>query len=288
MHDFDFLEPASVSEASRMLGDLGDDARVISGGTALMLAMRQRMLTPTHLVSLGRIPDLRGIRRDDDGTLRIGASTLHADVAASPLIRTHWPMLADMAAHVANPQVRNQGTIGGNLCYADPATDPPGCLLVLGAEVVMTSARGERVLPMADFLVDYYTTALEPDEILTEIRVPPLPDKSTGRYSRFLRTRAEHRPLVNVAVLLTLQGEVCTEARIAVGAALPVTQRLPRAEALLSGHAVTDTRVQEAADTVAADIEPLSDGRGSAEFRRDMVRVVAHRNMAGLCGLAVE
>ena len=144
MLDFDFLEPASVAEASQMVADLGEDCRVIAGGTALMLAMRQRMLTPSHLVSVGHLQPLRGISADGSGWLRIGALCTHAEVAASPLIRAQWPMLASMASRVANPQVRHQGTIGGNLCYADPATDPPGCLLALDAHVVLSSARGER------------------------------------------------------------------------------------------------------------------------------------------------
>ena len=288
MLDFDFLEPASVAEASRMLADLGDECRVIAGGTALLLGMRQRMLTPTHLVSLGRLQHLRGIALDAPGGLRIGALTPHAEVAASPLVRERWPMLASMASRVANPQVRNQGTIGGNLCYADPSTDPPGCLLALDAQVVLASARGERVLAMPDFLVDYYTTALEPDELLSEIRVPAMAADATGRYARFLRTAAEHRPLVSVALVARRQGAVCTEARIAVGASTPIPVRLPRAEAFLAGKTVTPEVAAEAAAIAAADIDPVSDARGDADFRRAMVRVVAQRNIAGLFGLPEE
>ena len=288
MLDFDFLEPASVAEASRMLADLGDECRVIAGGTALLLGMRQRMLTPTHLVSLGRLQHLHGIALDAQGGLRIGALTPHAEVAASPLVRERWPMLASMASRVANPQVRNQGTIGGNLCYADPSTDPPGCLLALDAQVVLASARGERVLAMPDFLVDYYTTALEPDELLSEIRVPAMAADATGRYARFLRTAAEHRPLVSVALVARRQGAVCTEARIAVGASTPIPVRLPRAEAFLAGKTVTPKAAAEAAAIASADIDPVSDARGDADFRRAMVRVVAQRNIAGLFGLPEE
>lgn len=288
MLDFDFLEPASVDEASRMMADLGDDCRVIAGGTALMLGMRQRMLTPSHLVSLGRLAPLRGIHMDTQGWLRIGALTLHAELAASPLVARHWPMLASMAGRVANPQVRNQGTLGGNLCYADPSTDPPGCLMALDAQVVLASRRGERLLPMTEFLVDYYTTALEPDELVTEIRVPPLPADARGLYARFRRTAAEHRPLASVALVLRVQGQTCVEARIAVGASTPIPLRLPRAEAFLAGQALTADRLAQAADMVASDIQPVSDARGSADFRRDMVRVVARRNLARLAGLASE
>ena len=288
MLDFDFLEPTSVAEASQMISDLGEDCRVIAGGTALMLAMRQRMLNPSHLVSLGKLQHLRSISADGQGWLRIGALSQHADVAESPLIQGQWPMLASMAARVANPQVRHQGTLGGNLCYGDPATDPPGCLMALGAQVVLVSAKGERVLPMAEFLVDYYTTALAADELLTEIRVPPLSQGVTALYTRHLRTAADHRPLVNVALVAKRQGETCSEARIVVGASTPVPTRAMRAEAFLVGKAVTPELVAEAANLVAADIETLSDARADADYRRDMVRVVARRSMAKLFGLVED
>lgn len=288
MREFDFLEPTSVDEASRMLADLGDEARVIAGGTALMLGMRQRMLAPTHLISMANIARLRGIDRGDQGGLRIGALTRHADVARSQLIQQTVPVLAYMAARVANPQVRNQGTLGGNLCYADPSTDPPGCLMALGAQVVLGGARGERVLSMEEFLVDYYVTALEPDEILLEIRVPAMASDAVGRYSRYLRTAAEHRPLVNVALVARRDGAVCQEARLAVGAATPIPSRLPRAEALLRGQTVTPELAAQVADAVAQDIDPVTDLRGSAEFRREMVRVVAQRTVGELFELKLD
>ena len=286
MRDFDFLEPASVQEASRMLADLGDECRVMAGGTALMLALRQRMLNPTHIVSLARLDRLRGIAFDAHKGLRIGALSRHCDVAASPVVQQHYPMLASMAARVANPQVRNQGTLGGNLCYGDPATDPPGCLMALGAQVVLANAHGERVLSIEEFLVDYYVTAIEPDEVVVEIRVPvPAPD-ALGSYVRFLRTAAEHRPLVNVSLLARRNGAQCQSACLVVGASVPVSRRVRRAEEFLAGKTVTLEVAQEVADMIAADIEPLSDSRGSADYRRDMVRVVARRTITGLFGLA--
>lgn len=286
MREFEFLQPASVAEASRMLADLGDDCRVLAGGTALLLAMRQRMAAPTHVVSVARLEALRGIAFDPGKGLRIGALARHADLARSDIVRRHYPVLAAMAAQVANPQVRNQGTLGGNLCYADPATDPPGCLLAHGAQVVLGSARGERVLAIEDFLVDYYVTALEPDELVVEIRVPaPLPDQA-GRYTRFLRTAAEHRPLVNVSLVARRDGALCREARLVVGASVAVPGRVTRAEEFLRGKSVTVDVAAQAAEIAAADIEPISDVRGSGEFRREMVRVSVRRTIAGLFGLA--
>lgn len=288
MHDFDYLEPHSVEEASRMLADLGDEVRVIAGGTALLLGMRQRMVAPTHLVSLAKLDRLRGIDFDENAGLRIGALARHVDVARSPLVRKHAPVLAGMAERVANPQVRNQGTLGGNLCYADPTTDPPSCLLALDATVVLGSARGERSLPIEQFLVDYFVTALEPDELLIEIRVPPLAADAQGVYSRFLRTAAEHRPLVNVAFVARREGSLCRDARVAVGASTPVAARMRRAESFLEGHTVTPEVAAEVAAIVAQDIDPVSDLRGSAQFRRDMVRAVARRTVAELFGLPID
>ena len=260
----------------------------MGGGTALLLAMRQRMLSPTHLVSLQRVQGLRGVQVAPDGTLAIGAATRHAELAAAPAVRAGWPMLATMAANLANPQVRNQGTIGGNLCYADPSTDPPACLLALDAQVLLQGPQGQRVLPLSAFLVDFFTTALASDELLVEIRVPPLPSGMRGHYMRHLRTPAAHRPLVTLAVLLQWQGSTCSAARIALGAAIPVARRMPSAEALLAGRTPDAALVAQVADHIATGIDPLSDQRGSADYRRDIVRVLAHRTLAQLCGLPEE
>lgn len=285
MREFEFLEPATVEEASRLLAQHGDDARAYAGGTALILALRQRLVSPTHVVSLARLEALRGIAFDVGTGLRIGALTRHAELAGSALVMRHYPMLARMAAHLANPQVRNQGTLGGNLCYADPATDPPTCLLALDAEIEIASTRGTRRLAMADFVVDYYTTALEPDELVVAVHVPVPPPGFAGAYTRFLRTSAEHRPLVNVAVTARREGARCVDARVAVGASTPIPARVPRAEVLLESGEVTPALVAEAAAAAAQDIFALSDGRGDEAYRRAMVRVVARRTMHTLFGL---
>ena len=288
MREFDFAEPSSVAEASQMLADQGDDARIIAGGSALMLAMRQRMLAPTHLISVARLPRLHGIDFDPHQGLRIGAMSRHIDVARSELVKKHAPVLARMAGQVANPQVRNQGTIGGNLCYADPSTDPPGCLMALDASVVLGSTRGERVLSMEEFLVDYYATAMEPDEVLLEIRVPLQAPGTQGIYTRFLRTAAEHRPLASVALVVQMDGQICHQARLAVGASTPIPARLHRAEDCLRGKTVNAQLAAEVASIVAEDIQPISDLRGSSEFRREMVRTVTRRTVATLFGIDIN
>ena len=289
MRDFKYLEPTSVEQASRLLTELaGEELRVIAGGTALILTMRQRMVRPTHLVSLAKIDRLRGIGFDAAAGLRIGALARHNDVARSLLVRRHYPVLASMAERVANPQVRNQGTIGGNLCYGDPSTDPPACLLALDAQVVLGSVRGERVMPLEQFIVDYFETALEPDEILVELRIPPMAPGIAGIYNRFLRTAAEHRPLVSVALVAGRDGGVCRDARLAVGASTPIPMRLRSAEEHLNGRMVTPALAAEAADIAASGIETLSDSRGGAEFRRDMVRAVVRRTICELFELSID
>jgi carbon-monoxide dehydrogenase medium subunit len=280
VRDFVFLEPNSVPQACRMLADSGEDARLFAGGTALMLAMRQRMVTPSHVVYLGGVPGLSDIAFDERAGLRIGALATHAQVADSDVVKRNYPVLHHMAAHVANPQVRNQGTIGGNLCFADPASDPPGCLMALGARLRVAGPDGERSIELDEFFTDYYTTALEAGEVVTAIEIPPLPSDAGARYTRFLRTPAEHRPLVNVAAVLRRKGKVCSSARVVIGASVAVPTRARSAERFLEGKSITVEVLMETAELAAADIDPVDDLRGSADYRREMVRVVARRTLA--------
>jgi carbon-monoxide dehydrogenase medium subunit len=183
---------------------------------------------------------------------------------------------------MANPQVRHQGTIGGNLCYGDPSTDPPTGLLVWDTEVEMANAQASRRLPLRDFLVDYFTTALAPDELLVAVHLPPPPPDARSRYARHMRTAAEHRPLVAVATMARVAEGQCTELRLAVGASSVVPRRLSGAETVLTGRAPTAALVAEAADTAAHELDALDDARGSAEFRRAMVRVTVRRELTAL------
>jgi len=284
MRDLTWHEPRSLAEAAALLGEHGEEARLMAGGTALMLALRQRMVAAEHLVSLAHVPETRGISVAADGTLVIGGQETHAAIAAHPLVRDGWAALADMAARLANPQVRNQGTIGGNLCYGDPSTDPPACLLALGASVVLEGPEGARELGIDDFLVDYFETAIAPDEVLREVRVPRA-DFTTARHFRHLRTAAEHRPMINMTLAAAHDGRACRSIRIALGATVPVPCRRPEAEALLAGAEVTPALVAEAAEAVAEGVDHISDMRGSDDYRRDITRVVARRALAQMFGL---
>jgi carbon-monoxide dehydrogenase medium subunit len=268
-----------------MLRDHGEDARLLAGGTALLLGLRQRLLTPSHIVYLGGVPGLRGISFDDKNGLRIGALTRHAEVAQSAVVRQRFPVVADMAGRIANPQVRSQATLGGNLCYGDPASDPPTCLMALGASVVVVGQGGERTIALDDFFPDYYETALQPDEVVIEIRLPPL-GKASAAYTRFLRTPAEHRPLVGLAVVATHDAGLCRGVRIVVGASTPVPTRARKAETFLEGKKITRELLEEASGIAANEITPLSDFRGSEDYRREMVKVVLRRTAASAFGLS--
>jgi len=254
----------------------------------LMLALRQRLLQPQCLISVGDIEAMRGIDWDPGHGLRIGALTLHSEVAGSEAINTHYPLLAHLAKRMANPQVRNQGTLGGNLCYADPATDPPTGLLALDARVVLHSVRGTRELLLSQFLVDYYTTAIEPDELLVEVLIPPPGSYGSSRYTRFLKTAAEHRPLATVAVAASLDEATCSGIRIAVGASTAIPMRLSRAEKYLTGRQISAEAIREAAAFVAEDIDALDDSRGSERYRRRMTGVIARRTLAEVFGIEQE
>ncbi|PHP64786.1 4-hydroxybenzoyl-CoA reductase [Zhengella mangrovi] len=284
MRPFDFLEPSSLPEALSMLAEHGDACCIMAGGTALLLAMRQRMLAPETVVSLGKLDELRDIAFDPDAGLRIGALARHADVAGSSIVQAHCPALAGMAGGLANPQVRNQGTIGGNLCYADPATDPATFLLAAGAEVTIAGRGGERRLPLRAFLVDYFTTALESGEILTAIHLPP-PGSRQMLYRRYLRTPAEHRPVVNIALSAVTDGGALSDVRLIVGAATPVPQALAQTEDFLAGKSVNAAIAAEAAALAGAEVEPLSDGRADAAFRRQIVRTATRRILLDAAGL---
>lgn len=287
MLPFDVETPDTLAAALDLLDRHDDEACVFAGGTALVIAMRQRMIAPRVVVSLGRLSDLAAIRYTPTEGLRIGALARHAEIARAEAVRRHYPVLAQVFSNLANPQVRNQGTVGGNLCYADPATDPPSCLLALGAEVIIAGRMGQRRLPLRSFLVDFFTTALEPGEILAGIRIPPPPLGAQAFYRRHLRTSAEHRPVANVALTFRVEPgqDGWQDVRLVVGAAVPVARAMDLAAAALTGRPVTLATAREAASLAVERLEPISDSRGDAAFRTMMVRAAVRRIVAEAAGL---
>jgi aerobic carbon-monoxide dehydrogenase medium subunit len=280
---FELDEPASLDEALGAVARHDGECRVVAGGTALVPMLRLGLARPERLVSLHRVPRMDEVRLDG-GTLLIGAMTTHAAVRRAGLVREGWPLLAEAAGRVASPAIRASGTLGGNLCYAEAASDVAPALLCLDAEIVVAGARGERIIPVGDFFRGFYEPALEAGEILTRVRLPRPPATARGGYVKFCPRSAEDRALVGVAALLTLaaDGRRCDDVRLALGGAAPTPLRARSAEALLRGQPLTDAVIGTVADAAAAGTDPLTDLLGSAEYRRDMVRVWVRRLLTSL------
>jgi aerobic carbon-monoxide dehydrogenase medium subunit len=272
---FDLHRATSVAEASALLAAHGPEAAVYAGGTELLAVMKERLLEPALLVDIKPIPGLGGIALDPDGRrLRIGALARHREIERDPLVRLHLPAVAAMAAQVANVRVRCAGTIGGNLCFAEPHSDPATLLLALDGVVALDSGEGSRRLPIGDFFVGFLTTARQPAEILTAVEVP-LPPPGTGvAYERF---KTHERPSASVAARLTLRRGVVAEPRLAVGCVGERPVRIAAAEALLAGAPPSPELFAAAGSLVADGVEPTEDGFESTDYKRHLARTLAIR-----------
>jgi carbon-monoxide dehydrogenase medium subunit len=280
MANIKLLQPGSLDEAVALLGAQGDETKIISGGTALVILLKNRLIKPTTLVSLGRLRELRGIRHEPGIGLRIGALVTLREAELSPVIRQTHPSLADTFAKVGNVRVRNAATVGGNLSEADYASDPPCVLVALRANVRAKSPRGEREIPLAELFKGFYETALAPDEILTELIVPDPAAASRSAYLKFVSRSSEDRPCVGMAVVLENQADgSCKELRLVAGAVAEIPQEITAAEEQARGQRLTGPLIEEIAQAYAAAIEPLSDLRGSAWYRKQIIRVLALRAM---------
>ena len=278
MYRFECFTPKTVGEAVSYLADHGDEARPIAGGTALLILMKTRILMPRRLVNLKSLKDLEYIQLDGDG-FRIGAMTTHRALTRSEVLRLRLPLLAECAQHVANSRIRNVATLGGNLCHAEAASDPPAALLALEAEVKIRGPDGERTAPISDFFVDYYETVCKADEMVTEIRVPVMAPHTAGAYESFTGRSQEDKPVVSCAAILTLSGKNGTieKARVALGAVSSTPIRVRAAEDLLRGKILTDDLTAEVEAAAVAATDPVSDVRGSADFKREICRVMVRR-----------
>jgi carbon-monoxide dehydrogenase medium subunit len=282
LHPFGLVEPESLSEAVDAITRLDGEARLVAGGTALVPMIRLGLVKPDRLVSLHRLRDLAEIRVDDTA-LVLGAMATHADIERSRAVRDGWPLLAEAVRRVATPAIRTSGTIGGNLAYAESASDPAPALLCHDAEVRLAGPRGRRTVPIARFFRGFYEAALEPGEIVTAVRIPAPPAGARGGYIKFTSRSAEDKPLVGVAALIVLDASGrCSDARLALGGAAPTPIRARAAESALRGEALTDAVARAAAEAAARDAEPLSDLMGSAGYRREMIRVWVRRLLVAL------
>jgi carbon-monoxide dehydrogenase medium subunit len=273
---FTYLQPVEIDETLELLARYGEDARLLAGGAALVLLIRQKLLAPQALISLEGVQALRYSQVEAEG-LHLGATNRLSAVAADEQVLRRFPALAQACGVVGNVRVRNQATLGGNLAEADYASDPPAVLCALQAVVTATSSRGARQIPLSEFFRGFYTTALQPDELLSDIFVPGLPPGARTVYLKYKSRSSEDRPCVGVAAVGVLQDGICQDLRVAVGAACEIPFRSPDVERQAQGQALSDELIGEVARSYAAGIKPLEDLRGSAWYRRQMVQVFVRR-----------
>jgi carbon-monoxide dehydrogenase medium subunit len=279
---FDYLKPSTVEDAVAALADAGDEARILAGGQSLLPMLRLRLAAPSLLVDVGGLSALRGARVDGE-SLVVGALTTHAEVAASPVVREDAPMLAAAAGLIGDRQVRHLGTVGGSLAHADPAGDLPAVLVALDGECVAAGPQGRRSIPAEQFFVDYFTTALDPAEVLVEVRLPRRPDWGM-HYEKFQRT-AQAWATVGVAAAVRRENGSIAEARVALTSMGPRPVRASAVEAALVGADATAEALAGAAAHAAEGTRPASDLAGSAEYREHLARVLSRRALVAAAGL---
>jgi carbon-monoxide dehydrogenase medium subunit len=279
---FDYVAATTVEEALAALSQAGDDGKILAGGQSLVPVLRLRLATPTTVVDLNKISGLRGVREDGD-VIVVGAMTTHHDVLHDPLVREHAALLALATQTVGDPQIRHRGTLGGALVHADPAGDLLAPVVALDAEMVIVGPGGRRTVPAAEFFVDLFTTAVEPDEVLVEVRIP----KKTGwgaHYEKFQRV-AQAWSIVAVAAAVRTEGGSIAEARVALTnmAATPV--RATGVEQALAGQPATVEAIRAAAEHAAEGASPMSDGNADADYREHLARVLTGRAIAAAAGV---
>jgi len=282
---FEYHRPSSLEEAVQLLSSL-DEAKVLAGGQSLIPLLKFRFAAPAHLVDVNRVPGLDGIK-EEGSVLRIGALVRHNQIASSDLVSARYPVLAAAAPQIADPIVRNLGTVGGSLAHADPAGDWGAVMLAVGASVVARSTRGEREIPIADFLQDIFTTALSSDEILTEVRVPAPAPRAGGAYLKLERKVGD---FATVAAAVHVSMDDGTIGRAGIGLTAVGNKNIEPAEAesALAGKEPNEELFAEAGRLAATASNPVTDVRGSAEYKRHVVEVFVRRGLARAIEMARE
>ncbi|HEV3037249.1 MAG TPA: xanthine dehydrogenase family protein subunit M [Candidatus Angelobacter sp.] len=276
---FEYFRPSTIPEALALLVQHGDDAKILSGGQSLIPMMKFRLARPSHLIDINRISGLAYIK-EEGGFLKIGGLTREADLETSAVIASKYPLIADTAHVIADPQVRNLATVGGNLAHGDPANDHPATMLALGAQIVATSQKGERIIPIEDFFVSLFTTALQSGEILTEIRIPVPPPRSGGTYLKQERKVGDFATAA-VAVQVTCDANgTCQKAGIGLTNVGPTPLKARKAEDFLRGKKLDQANIAQAAQLAADDSQPSSDLRGPAEYKRGLIKELTKRALA--------
>jgi len=280
IRSFELLQPRSLPEAVELLRKHGDDARPIGGGTTLVILMKQRAVHYPYLVDLQTIPGLDQIT-NENGRVRIGALVTHRMVERSPPIRKSFPVVAEAFSHIGNVRVRQTASVGGNLAHADYRLDPPPPLLVLGAEITAFGPNGSRTIALKEFFRGMYETALEPGEILVDVRIPPMPVNSRAVYLRYSTLSANDWPCLGVAALLSKENGRCKELRLALGG-VAATPLLISGLDFVKGQTLDETVIQSVLNAVDEQVSPFSDLRGSEWYKRQMARLFAHKAITQL------
>jgi carbon-monoxide dehydrogenase medium subunit len=284
---FEYLRPKTIPEAISFLQQYGEDAKILSGGQSLIPMMKFRLARPAYLIDINRVAGLSYIR-EENGYLRIGGLTREADLENSSLIHAKYPLLADTSRVIADPQIRNMATLAGNLAHGDPANDHPATMLALRAEIVASGPNGDRVLPIDGFFVTLFTTQLEHDEIVTEIRIPIPPARSGGAYFKLERKVGDFATAA-VAVQLTLDdGGACQAIGIGLTNVGATPIRAAKAEEFLRGKALTEANITQAAQLAADEAQPSSDLRGPEEYKRGLVKELTRRALTRAHERAVQ
>lgn len=276
--NFDYVCPTSLAEAVQFLNQHSEDAKILAGGQTLIPLLKLRLAAPQFIVDIGRIRELTPIL-ESDGRIEIGSLARHVEIEQSPLLGRACPLLPETAAEIGDPQVRNRGTIGGSLAHADPAGDFPAAILALDAEVLATSARGQRTIAAQDFFVGIMTSALSPSEVLTSIRVPKLGPHTGSAYAK-MRQQASGFAIVGVASVLTFdeKGKV-KDARVGITGVAAVPYRAKKVEVRLKGTGASAKEIAAAAALAAQGVEVLSDIHASTDYRSEMAAVFTRRSL---------
>jgi carbon-monoxide dehydrogenase medium subunit len=273
---FEYCRPGTLPEAVALLEQHGDAAKILSGGQSLIPMMKVRLARPEYLIDINQIDGLQYIK-EEDGYLKIGGLTREADLEASDLIRSKYPIILDTASMIADPQVRNLATIGGNLAHGDPANDHPATMLALGAEIIAVGPRGERKIPIKDFFLSVFTTALEHGDILTEIRIPMPPGRSGGAYFKLERKVGDFATVGVAAQVAVDPGGICQEAGIGLTNVGATSIKADLAEDFLRGKMLDEANIKQAGQLAAQAAQPSSDLRGPAEYKISMVKELTKR-----------
>ena len=277
MKNFDYLEPTSVAEACKLLKQHGSEAKVFAGGAHVTILMKQGLYQPKALINIKKIPELKGITFDAAEGLSIGALVTHREIETSTLLKEKQPVLCEAEREVANIRVRNMGTVGGNLASGEPLTDLSQIFIALDGTLRIMGSSGRRTIPVEELFLDFYTTSLAEDEIITKVVIPPLPPRSGIEYIRFSSSSVVDKPSAGVAVRLTLEKDFVRIARIVLGCVGPTPVRARKAEESITGKKPTAELIAEAGMLAAHECSPTSDLRGSEQYKRAIVRTLVKR-----------